>query len=176
MTTLSEFVCVMNVRNQSCQSSVTCLSPLCDLASLFFCAVIRSGSQSVKETNGCTRAKNLPHSPKVSSSVLHFEGHAINPNRSSAIKQRRGESSCGGATQQRTPSARQGRSGAASEQIGHSLSLHPRQVGDELGCFCGETPFNLTRQHDKPPLCHLARPTLGTSLLCFGERAATRTR
>ena len=30
MTTLSEFVCVMNVRTQSCQSSVTCLSQFCD--------------------------------------------------------------------------------------------------------------------------------------------------
>ena len=35
MTMLSEIVCVMNVNNQSCQSSVTCLSPfLTDIASL----------------------------------------------------------------------------------------------------------------------------------------------
>ena len=90
--------------------------------------------------------------------------------RSSAIQQRRGQSSCGGTTQQRTPSSRPSRAGAASQQVGHALSLHPRQTGDELGC--GETPP--TSPANTTSLARPPRPTnSGYVPLCFAERAAT---
>ena len=48
MTKLSEFICVMNVRNQCCKSSVACLSPFCDCS-----RKLVDRPQNVKSTTSC---------------------------------------------------------------------------------------------------------------------------
>ena len=100
--------------------------------------------KSISEKKGCTRTKATcsihPKCPAAANTSCTMGVTPSTP--TEALPSNSDEAKTRAAAQLKSalPWARPGRGGAATEQIGHVLSLHPRKAGDELGCFCGETP------------------------------------